>query len=223
MNGARALAGVGRGLLLGQGAAIEAVDDCYSARQDNTRGADAPSGPMPREGFHPSAEPAHQPLELVVRFARRLGAKPHDRTTSALPPAGTGRQRMFTPQSAEESKNSWIGDREYQRSLILTRFTPWGFRDDFCRQSGARPRRGAGHRKQRAGAAGGKNRPALAGGAHRRGRVPRGATGRRLPAIWDSGVPRDAARRGPVCASRPVGPAAPMCAHETGPYQGSLV
>ncbi len=32
-----------------------------------------------------------------------------------------------------------------------------------------------------------------------------------MPAIWDSGVLRDAARRGPVCASRPVGPTAPMC------------
>ncbi len=35
----------------------------------------------------------------------------------------------------------------YRRSLILTRFTPWGFGDAFCRQSGARPRRGARHRQ----------------------------------------------------------------------------
>ncbi len=59
MNRARALAGVGRGFLFGQGAAAEAVDDGCFARQDNTRGADAP------------------------RPARR---------------------RMFTPQSADESK-----------------------------------------------------------------------------------------------------------------------
>ena len=32
-----------------------------------------------------------------------------------------------------------------------------------------------------------------------------------MPAIWGSEVPRDAARRGPVCVSRPVGQAAPMC------------
>ncbi len=30
-------------------------------------------------------------------------------------------------------------------------------------------------------------------GAHRRGRVPRGTIGRRLPAIWESGVPHRAA------------------------------
>ncbi|MEE9220258.1 MAG: hypothetical protein V3U34_01845, partial [candidate division NC10 bacterium] len=91
----------------------------------------------------------------------------------------------------------------YQRSLILTHFTAAIFA---ASQERVAPR--CGHRKRRAGATGDKKRPAL-----RVGHIgPPGAL-LRLPAIWESGVPPHAARRGPACASRPVGPAgrcAPM-------------
>ncbi len=74
-------------------------------------------------------------------------------------------------------------------------------RGDFCRQSGARCVAVPDTASLRD-AAGDKKRPAL-----RVGHIgPPGAL-RRLPAIWESGVPHRAARRGPACASRLMGPA----------------
>ncbi len=101
----------------------------------------------------------------------------------------------------------------YQRSLILTRFTPVGFAAIFAAsQERVAPR--CQPPQAARDAAGGKNRPALAGGANRRGRGPRELLGGACPPSGTRGsriAPRAApARRADV-------------PHETGQYQRPLV
>ncbi len=112
---------------------------------------------------------------------------------------------------------------EEMRPLILTRFTAAIFVASQERAHAAVPDTASlrGRRwRQKA--------PGPTDGAHRRGRGPRGATGRHLPAIWGSEVPQDAARstasRGPIRLpsihingfSNPTRSGAPWCAGTNG-------
>ncbi len=64
---------------------------------------------------------------------------------------------------------------------------------------------GARRRMRRAGAAGGKKRPGAPRGWGESARPgAQGAFGRRLPAIWEAGVPQDAVRR--ACPADRIAP-----------------
>ncbi len=101
---------------------------------------------------------------------------------------------------------------------MLTRFTPVGFGAIFV-ASQEHARAAVPATASLRDAAGDEKRPALV----RWGTSARPGALRRLPAIWEGGVPHRAARRGPACASRLMGPGGPVCRHEMGQYQGGLV
>ena len=136
--------------------------------------------------------------------------------TPPTPRVGGRRKTCQTLKALQSDPGPAICGRIRNALLIpkvvdIDPFHPVALWVDSCRQSGARCAAVPDTASLRD-AAGDKERSAVAGGTHRRGRGLRELLSS-VCAIWDSGVPHRAARRGPVCASRLMGPAdrlAPM-------------
>ena len=111
------------------------------------------------------------------------------------------------PREMVEARRSIFRRAGSKGISLSTHFTPAGFGGNFCRQSGARcavvqtPQACTGAARGKKGA-----RP-LRVGTSARSRAPE-VTGRRLPAISDSGVPQGAARCAPFTSRAPFTPRA---------------